>query len=181
MAETNCIGPMSGYPRNWIAAWNARDVDGVLEHYSDGVRLTSPAVVDVLGRQDGTVQGRAELAEYFRKGLRAAPDRRFKLIAEARGIDTTTLVYRSGDRLVCETARFDAGGRIVEATVHYADDPHRAGLLDRIGGALDRVLEWLERSASRRRLGALDDRMLRDIGLSRCEAEQEASKPFWRR
>jgi uncharacterized protein YjiS (DUF1127 family) len=26
----------------------------------------------------------------------------------------------------------------------------------------------------------LDDRLLRDVGLSRAEAEREAHKPFWR-
>ncbi len=29
-------------------------------------------------------------------------------------------------------------------------------------------------------LAALDDRSLRDIGVTRIEAEREAEKPFWR-
>jgi uncharacterized protein YjiS (DUF1127 family) len=33
---------------------------------------------------------------------------------------------------------------------------------------------------SRRDLVALDDRMLRDIGATRAEAQHELSKPFWR-
>jgi len=39
---------------------------------------------------------------------------------------------------------------------------------------------WSERAQGRRRLAALDDRMLADIGISRADAEREASKPFWR-
>jgi uncharacterized protein YjiS (DUF1127 family) len=39
---------------------------------------------------------------------------------------------------------------------------------------------WLDRSGQRRRLGGLDDRMLRDIGLTRADAWAEAEKPFWR-
>lgn len=42
------------------------------------------------------------------------------------------------------------------------------------------VSVWLERRRARKELGALDDHMLRDIGLTRYEAEQIASKPFWR-
>jgi len=42
---------------------------------------------------------------------------------------------------------------------------------------------WLrraaERSSQRRALALLDDRLLRDVGLSRVEAETEARKPFW--
>ncbi|MGE0651397.1 MAG: DUF1127 domain-containing protein [Alphaproteobacteria bacterium] len=36
------------------------------------------------------------------------------------------------------------------------------------------------RSAERRLLMTLDDRALQDIGLSRCDAEREYDKPFWR-
>ncbi|TVO70498.1 DUF1127 domain-containing protein [Sedimenticola selenatireducens] len=38
---------------------------------------------------------------------------------------------------------------------------------------------WYERYRQRRALLRLDDRMLKDIGVSRCEAEQESGKPFW--
>lgn len=40
--------------------------------------------------------------------------------------------------------------------------------------------ECLERAAQRRELAALDDRLLRDIGVTRAQARAEASKPFWR-
>jgi uncharacterized protein YjiS (DUF1127 family) len=39
---------------------------------------------------------------------------------------------------------------------------------------------WEQRSSGRRALRHLDDRLLKDIGLSRAEAEWEARKPFWR-
>ncbi len=45
---------------------------------------------------------------------------------------------------------------------------------------LDRLDLWRERARTRRRLLTLDDRLLRDIGISRAEAWQEASKPFWK-
>jgi uncharacterized protein YjiS (DUF1127 family) len=39
---------------------------------------------------------------------------------------------------------------------------------------------WSERAAQRRRLAALDDRLLKDIGVNRETAAQEYGKPFWR-
>ncbi len=39
---------------------------------------------------------------------------------------------------------------------------------------------WYERARQRRHLMALDDRLLRDIGISRAEALREFDKPFWR-
>jgi uncharacterized protein YjiS (DUF1127 family) len=38
---------------------------------------------------------------------------------------------------------------------------------------------WLQRSRQRRTLAELDDRMLRDIGLTRSQAQREAERPFW--
>jgi uncharacterized protein YjiS (DUF1127 family) len=39
--------------------------------------------------------------------------------------------------------------------------------------------EWLHRSRTRSTIRELDDRMLRDIGLTRGDALVEADKPFW--
>lgn len=39
---------------------------------------------------------------------------------------------------------------------------------------------WQQRASTRHRLRALDDHMLKDIGLTRAEVEQEGAKYFWR-
>ena len=41
------------------------------------------------------------------------------------------------------------------------------------------LAEWRRRAYSRGELMNLSDSSLRDIGLSRCSADFEASKPFW--
>lgn len=38
---------------------------------------------------------------------------------------------------------------------------------------------WRERARQRKTLAQLDDRLLRDIGLSRYDAQWESKKPFW--
>jgi uncharacterized protein YjiS (DUF1127 family) len=40
--------------------------------------------------------------------------------------------------------------------------------------------EWRRRARSRAELAALDDRTLRDIGLTRVDLWREIDKPFWR-
>jgi uncharacterized protein YjiS (DUF1127 family) len=42
------------------------------------------------------------------------------------------------------------------------------------------LLDWQERARQRRRLREMDDRLLRDIGLTRADVELEAAKPCWR-
>lgn len=38
---------------------------------------------------------------------------------------------------------------------------------------------WKEISSQRRELRKLNDHILKDIGLSRADAERESSRPFW--
>ncbi len=45
---------------------------------------------------------------------------------------------------------------------------------------VDWIGAWQDRAAERRRLLALDDRILVDIGIDRATAIAEAQKPFWR-
>lgn len=45
---------------------------------------------------------------------------------------------------------------------------------------IDTLLLWQERAAERAHLASLDDRALRDVGLSRVDVERESSLPFWR-
>ena len=48
----------------------------------------------------------------------------------------------------------------------------------------DRVMamlrQWRRRAQARRELAGFDDYLLRDIGLSRSQAQFESGKPFWR-
>jgi uncharacterized protein YjiS (DUF1127 family) len=48
------------------------------------------------------------------------------------------------------------------------------------GHALVALERWVERRRQRRALLALDDALLKDIGLSAADAWREGSKPFWR-
>jgi uncharacterized protein YjiS (DUF1127 family) len=53
-------------------------------------------------------------------------------------------------------------------------------VLRQIVEAVDRLLIWYDRSRERRALLALDDHLLRDIGLNRADVWREGRKPFWR-
>jgi len=59
---------------------------------------------------------------------------------------------------------------------------HRAPITSSIGTftlVVERVFAWRERLRSRRDLMRLSEHQLKDIGLSRNDAETEWQKPFW--
>lgn len=56
-----------------------------------------------------------------------------------------------------------------------ADEPRGA-----LAGWAATAAVWRRNARTRRQLAGLEDHELRDIGLSRPDAEAEAAKPFWR-
>jgi len=46
---------------------------------------------------------------------------------------------------------------------------------------VSQVVQWHKLAKSRHLLRQLDDRMLRDIGLSHCDVDGECAKHFWQR
>ena len=51
-----------------------------------------------------------------------------------------------------------------------------AGLVAKVRATLQ---EWHLRATLRPRLAGLSNHLLRDMGMTRAEAEHEAAKPFW--
>ena len=66
--------------------------------------------------------------------------------------------------------------------------PNRTRLSSRVAWAASAIgrssvavlLSWVERARQRRQLCSLNERMLKDIGITRAEAEGERTKAFWR-
>ena len=67
--------------------------------------------------------------------------------------------------------------RIPQETRWQASAHRLSGFLSAVRAALR---EWRRRKNGRLELARLNERMLRDIGLTRIDAEYEINKPFWR-
>lgn len=101
--ENPSLLPLQGsfvrqFAQEWVDAWNSHDLDRIVAHYDDEVRLVSPVALRLLNNGDGVVQGKRALREYFRRGLEAYPDLRFDLIEVLWGIETVVLCYASQGR-----------------------------------------------------------------------------------
>lgn len=79
--------------------------------------------------------------------------------------DTFSLFEPSIDRMPTWTQWMGIGMRKARHDLHHI---------------VNLVATWSERRAERWQLLSLDDRMLKDIGISRADAWVEATKPMWR-
>jgi len=105
----------------WLEAWNARDLDRILEHYGENIEFLRPFAVKLAGDPAGAARGKAALREYFSRALAAYPDLHFRLHKVLTGVRSFTIYYESVDGLTAaETMEVDDAGRVVRVLAHYA-------------------------------------------------------------
>jgi uncharacterized protein YjiS (DUF1127 family) len=58
-------------------------------------------------------------------------------------------------------------------------NPAQKGAHARLAAACETILAWIERSRQRRQLATLSDASLKDLNITRVDAEAEYRKRFW--
>ena len=107
--------------QDWVAAWNAHDLERILSHYEEGVELTSPAAAQLLGTPDGKVAGKTNLRAYFQRGLEAYPNLHFQLEDVLWGVSSVVLCYKN--QKATRTAEFmelSATGKVARVVANYS-------------------------------------------------------------
>jgi len=109
------------FAADWVAAWNAHDLDRILAHYAEDFEMTSPVIVQIAGEPSGTLRGKQAVGVYWRKALRLIPDLQFELISLLVGVGSVTLYYKGArGRLAAEVFHFGPDRKVVKAFAHYA-------------------------------------------------------------
>ena len=108
------------FAAEWVAAWNAHDIDAVLTHYTDDFAMTTPMIQKLLGIPSGTLQGKKAVGDYWRAALRKIPDLQFSIIETTCGVDVVSIYYHAvlGRRAI-ETFFFNADGKVSKALATY--------------------------------------------------------------
>jgi len=106
--------------KDWVAAWNAHDLDAIMTHYDDAVELTSPVAARLLGIADGKVVGKTNLRAYFQRGLEAFPELHFRLEEVLWGLNSVVLYYTNhkGTR-TAEFTEVSSAGKVVRVVANY--------------------------------------------------------------
>ncbi len=107
------------FARDWVSAWNSRDLDRILSHYSTEIVFLSPIAQQRTG--NGRVAGIPALRSYWSKALAALPDLKFELLEVLTEHECLTIRYRNQrGRSVAETFEFDANGSVVRSFACYS-------------------------------------------------------------
>jgi hypothetical protein len=108
------------FAEDWIASWNAHDLERVLSHYSADFEMSSPFIVQIAGESTGKLKGKEAVGAYWRKALALIPDLQFELISVLVGLDSITIYYNgAGGRPAAEVFLFDRDGKVCKAFAHY--------------------------------------------------------------
>ena len=108
--------------REWVAAWNAHDLDRIMEHYEENVEVISPVAAQLLGVTDGRVTGKENLRRYFQKALEAFPSLHFKLEAVLFGPISVVLYYENQRGThTAEYMEISPNGKVSRVVANYSN------------------------------------------------------------
>ncbi|HLO41326.1 MAG TPA: nuclear transport factor 2 family protein [Phycisphaerales bacterium] len=108
------------FARQWIRAWNSRDIEQILQHYTDDVVVSSPLIKAIAGEPSGTLRGKHAVRDYWSRALSANPDLHFVLQHVGVGINSVILKYRSViDLLATEFMELTPDRKISRVAAHY--------------------------------------------------------------
>ena len=106
--------------REWIAAWNSRDLERVLKLYAEDAEMTSDKIQALDFDSTGTLEGKAKIRIYWTKALTLLPDLHFTLIDLFISPDSMVVFYANErGAKICEYLRLDAAGKIVQGSANH--------------------------------------------------------------
>ncbi|QIG91445.1 MULTISPECIES: nuclear transport factor 2 family protein [unclassified Bradyrhizobium] len=105
---------------DWIAAWNARDLERVLSMYAEDTEMTSDRIPALGFGASGTVRGKTQLRAYWSAALAKLPELHFELIDLYVSPDSVVVFYQNerGSK-ICEYLRCDADGKITQGSANH--------------------------------------------------------------
>lgn len=118
------------FASEWAQAWNARDLDRVLAHFSDAIVFSSPKAMDAVGQP--TVRGKPALRAYWERALTQISALEFIVVAAMwdASVRRLAIIYDRkvngrADRAI-ELLTFDPRGVVMAGEVFYGVAPSMA-------------------------------------------------------
>ncbi len=109
------------FAKDWIDAWNSRDMERVLSHYREDFSMSSPRIVQQGLAASGTLTGKTAIREYWEPALQPSSKFEMTLVNTLMAVDSLTILYqlRNG-RHAAEVFFFDDNGLVYKSVAHYS-------------------------------------------------------------
>jgi hypothetical protein len=109
------------FAEDWIAAWNARDLDRILAHYCDDFEMASPVIVSLMSDPCGVLRGKDAVRTYWSQALARVPNLCFELVGVYAGVESVVILYDGPRGRGAEAFWLDDAGKVIRAAAHYAE------------------------------------------------------------
>lgn len=108
------------FARDWVTAWNDRDLDAVLALFADDAEFHSPRIAKVTGEAEASLKGKAAIRAYWEKALAQSANVFFEIDRVFAGAETVTILYTNHrSETVAETFIFDESRNVRLASAAY--------------------------------------------------------------
>lgn len=108
------------FAQDWIAAWNARDVNSVLAHFHEDATFSSPVALRIGHGKDGVLNGKPAIRDYWTAALAANPDLLFRLRSVYAGVDVIVIGFTTQDDLERTEVLVFENGRVRHGYGNFA-------------------------------------------------------------
>ncbi|OHU30750.1 YybH family protein [Mycobacteroides franklinii] len=107
------------FSRDWFAAWNAHDIEAVLEHFDEDAVFTSAYGAQIAPETGGVFSGKQAIRAYWTDALARNPDLHFEPVGTYVGATALVINYRNHKGgLVNEVLIFN-GDNVIEGHGTY--------------------------------------------------------------
>ena len=110
------------FAEQWIKSWNAHSLEEILSHYSDDIEITTPMIKMATGNESGSLKGKENVSEYWKKALEKIPDLHFELYDVTEGVNCIALYYKSVlNKNAVELMFFNKEGKVCKMVACYTN------------------------------------------------------------
>lgn len=112
------------FAKDWIQSWNSHDLNAIMEHYADNIEFYSPFIPLLKFNDAGIITSRDDLKKYFKMGLDAYPDLKFRLHNVFTGVSTVAIYYASvNGRMAAEVFQLNDNSKAEKVFCNYSGHP----------------------------------------------------------
>jgi ketosteroid isomerase-like protein len=109
--------------RDWLSAWNSRNIERLMNHYHENVELSSPTIVKRWNIATGKITGKEALRKHFEKGFEDIYHTSFELLGVLTGINGIVLIYRTGaSGMAADVITLDENGKAITINSYHSQE-----------------------------------------------------------